>query len=113
MTTLASIPLVDVRAGGPVRHAIDRREWARALRDTCVNSLPAGSSRLVPVLDAMARRWLTRSLSPYVDEVKTIAETLGFPGVWFLNGSYQWCCTALARDEGDAPWLARTLDWPF
>src|SRR5262249_5437674 len=32
---------------------------------------------------------------------------------WFLNGSYQWGCTALARGDGDAPWLVRTLDWPF
>ena len=38
---------------------------------------------------------------------------LGFPGIWFLNGSYQWSCTALAREEDGAPWLARTLDWPF
>ena len=37
----------------------------------------------------------------------------GFPGIWFLNGSYQWSCTALAREEDGAPWLARTLDWPF
>ena len=35
-----------------------------------------------------------------------------FSGVWFLNGSYQWGCTARARDD-DAPWLVRTLDWPF
>ena len=38
---------------------------------------------------------------------------LGFPGIWFLNGSYQWSCTALAREEAGTPWLARTLDWPF
>src|SRR6185312_184917 len=38
---------------------------------------------------------------------------LGFSGIWLLNGSYQWSCTALARDDGGAPWLARTLDWPF
>jgi hypothetical protein len=54
-----------------------------------------------------------RSQSPYVDEVQAIAELLGFPGIWFLNGSYQWSCTALARDEDGTPWLARTLDWPF
>ena len=42
-----------------------------------------------------------------------IAAALGFPGIWFLNGSYQWSCTALAREEDGAPWLARTLDWPF
>jgi len=48
-----------------------------------------------------------------VDEVSAIAALLGFPGIWFLNGSYQWSCTALAREEDGAPWLARTLDWPF
>ena len=42
-----------------------------------------------------------------------IAAALGFPGIWFLNGSYQWSCTALAREEDGVPWLARTLDWPF
>jgi hypothetical protein len=35
------------------------------------------------------------------------------PGVWLLNGSYQWGCTTLAREENGVPWLVRTLDWPF
>jgi hypothetical protein len=64
-------------------------------------------------MDAVARRWLVRSQSPYVEEVRAIAAALGFPGIWFLNGSYQWSCTALARVQDGAPWLARTLDWPF
>src|SRR5262249_44493077 len=64
-------------------------------------------------MDRMARRWLTRARSPYVADVAAIADALGFPGIWLLNGSYQWSCTALAREEGGAPWLARTLDWPF
>ena len=107
------IPFVDVRDGGPVRHAVEGRSRALSLRDTCVSWFPVGSGQLVPVLDALSRRWLMRSRSPYVAEVKTIAERLGFAGVWFLNGSYQWGCTAHARDEATAPWLARTLDWPF
>jgi len=61
----------------------------------------------------MTKRWLRRSRSPYVAEVATIAASFGYPGIWFLNGCYQWGCTALAREQGDAPWLARTLDWPF
>ena len=60
----------------------------------------------------MTRRWLMRSRSPYLAEIAAIAAALEFPGVWFLNGSYEWGCTALARDDG-APWLVRTLDWPF
>jgi hypothetical protein len=48
-----------------------------------------------------------------VSEISTIAADLGFPGVWFLNGSYQWGCTSRASEEGGVPWLVRTLDWPF
>ena len=110
---LPPIPVVDVRDGGPLRHAEIGRERARGLRDTCIAWFPGFARPLVPVFDGIARRWLMRSRSPYVDEVRNIAELLGFPGIWFLNGSYQWSCTALAREEGGAPWLARTLDWPF
>jgi hypothetical protein len=66
----------------------------------------------VPTLDRITRRWLTRSRSPYVAEIAAIAGALNFPGIWFLNGSYQWGCTSIARDH-DLPWLVRTLDWPF
>jgi len=112
-TTPGSIPFVDVRDGGPVRHAVEGSARAQSLRDTCVSWFPAGSGLLVPVLDALSRRWLKRSRSPYVAEVKIIADRLGFAGVWVLNGSYEWGCTAHAREEAGAPWLARTLDWPF
>jgi hypothetical protein len=108
-----SIPVVDVREGGPVRHAVDQRARARALRDAFLTFLPRPARMLLPAMDALARRWLQRSHSPYVGDVETIAAALGFPGVWFLNGSYQWSCTATARDEDGVPWLARTLDWPF
>ena len=68
---------------------------------------------LLPALDALTRRWLQRSRTPYLADAESIAAALGFSGIWFLNGSYEWGCTALARDEDGAPWLARTLDWPF
>jgi hypothetical protein len=112
MIVPSTIPFVDVRDGGPVRHAIEGSARALSLRDTCVSWFPVGSGQIVPVLDALSRRWLLRSRSPYVGEVRTIAERLGFAGIWFLNGSYQWGCTTQARDEA-APWLGRTLDWPF
>ncbi|MGD9923142.1 MAG: hypothetical protein AB7V13_17115, partial [Pseudorhodoplanes sp.] len=67
----------------------------------------------LPVLDRAARRWLSRSRSPYVGEIEGIASVLGFSGVWFLNGSYSWGCTTMSRDEDGEPWLIRTLDWPF
>ena len=110
---LAAIPLVDARTGGPVRHAIEGRARAFALHDACLNWLPRAARLLMPVMDGASRRWLRHSASPYIAEIEAIAQALGLPGTWFLNGSYEWGCTALARDEGGAPWIARTLDWPF
>ena len=61
-----------------------------------------------------ARRWLRRSRSPYVcRRSRGSPSILDFSGVWLLNASYQWACTALAREEDGVPWLVRTLDWPF
>ena len=108
-----SIPLVDARTGGIVRYAIDGKSRARALHDDCLSWLPRSLQLLMPALDRASRRWLSRSSSRYVGEIEAIAGAIGLPGIWFLNGSYEWGCTALARDEGGVPWLARTLDWPF
>jgi hypothetical protein len=113
MSDPVAIPVVDVRNGGPVRHAIIGRERARALNNDCVTWLPAPVRMLLPAMDALTRRWMQRSRSPYVADVAAIVAELRFPGVWFLNGSYEWGCTSVARDEDGTPWLARTLDWPY
>jgi hypothetical protein len=110
---LGTIPIVTVGSGGVVRYAISRQEHARSLRDECVSWLPRRAAALLPLLDSATRRWLRRSRSPYVREIEASAAAFGYPGLWFLNGCYQWGCTALAREQDDAPWLARTLDWPF
>jgi len=110
---LAAIPIVDVREEGPVRHATKGRARAQALRDKCVDWLPRVAADLLPAMDSVTRCWLLRSGSPYAAEVHAIAAELGFSGIWFLNGCYQWGCTALACEQGGAPWLVRTLDWPF
>jgi hypothetical protein len=110
---LVRIPLVDVRDGGPLRHASEGAARARALRDACLSFFPRAVRPFVPLLDHFARRWFERSASPYVEEIAAIAKALGFPGIWFLNASYQWGCTTLAREEGGKVWLVRTLDWPF
>src|SRR5215831_5579311 len=113
MAELAPIPVVDVRDGGPVRYAREAVDRAHALRDACLGSLPRLTHPATPLLDAVARRWLMRSRSPYVGQIADIAAELKMPGVWLLNGSYQWGCTSLAREEDGVPWLARSLDWPF
>jgi hypothetical protein len=110
---MPAISVVDVGDGGPVRHAALSASRARALRDDCLTIFPRAVKPFLPALDGAARRWLACTCSPYVPEIAQIAATLRFPGVWLLNNSYQWSCTALARDEDGVPWLARTLDWPF
>jgi hypothetical protein len=110
---LHPIAVVDVREAGALGHAEIGRERALALRDDCLKFFPGIVAPMLPAIDRLARRWLRRSRSPYVAEIEAIAAALAFPGIWFLNGSYQWGCTTLVRDEEGAPWLARTLDWPF
>ena len=101
---LVCIPVVDVREGGAVRHALDARARARALRDDCVTWLPRAARMLLPAMDALTRRWLQRSHSPYVVDLEAIAVALGFPGIWFLNGTYQWGCTAGPRMRAISIW---------
>src|SRR5262245_43889282 len=113
MQALPSIRVADVPSGGLVQYAIDARERARALRDECVAWLPSRASSTLPLLDKATRSWLRRSQSPYVSEIEGIAASIDHVGVWFLNGCYEWGCTSLAREQDGAPWLARTLDWPF
>jgi hypothetical protein len=110
---LPPIPLVDVRVGGPLRHALDNAVKARALRDSCLGSLPRAAHPLVPSFDRISQRWLARSRSPYVHEIAAIADGLDISGVWLLNTSMQWGCTSRASADDGVPWLLRTLDWPF
>src|SRR5947209_14205703 len=112
MAQQTAIPVRDVREGGAIRHAMEAAAQARALRDDCLSWLPPAARRLTPLFDAVTRRWLIRSCSPYLAEIAAVSAALGFSGVWFLNGSYQWGCTSCARDDR-VPWLVRTLDWPF
>jgi hypothetical protein len=108
-----AIPLIDVRDGGPPRHAQERAAQARSLRDCCLRFFPRAAAPLIPALDRLSRRALRRSRSPYVGEIAQIAAALDFSGVWLLNASYQWGCTGRADEQNGVPWLLRTLDWPF
>jgi len=112
-TSLPVIPVVDLREGGPARHARESRAEARALRDACLGFFPRATLPFIPALDWAARRWLSHSRSPYLAEIASIAAALEFSGVWLLNASYQWGCTSYAFERDDEPWLVRSLDWPF
>jgi hypothetical protein len=84
---MPAIRVVDVRDGGFLRHAAQSRARAQVLRDACLVPIPRALIPFVPALDQAARRWLTRSSSPYVAEIAQVAAVLGFPGVWLLNCS--------------------------
>jgi hypothetical protein len=95
---LPVIPIVDIRQGGPADHVRRSVAQARALRDACLGFFPRAALPLVPALDALSRRSLKRSRSPYFAEVAQIAAALELSGVWLLNASYQWGCTARADE---------------
>jgi hypothetical protein len=108
------IPLVDVREGGPVAHAVTRAAAAAALRDACLAPAPRWSHVCLAPVDKLASAWLRRSASAYREELEHIADVLGFHGAVTLNLSYLFACTTSADfDASGAPVLRRSLDWPF
>jgi hypothetical protein len=108
------IPLVDVRDGGPVAHAIRRAEAASALRDACLAPAPRWSHVCLAPIDKLASAWLRRSASAYRAELEHIAGVLGFHGAVTLNLSYLFACTTSADiGSNGIPVLRRSLDWPF
>ena len=96
------VPQIDLRQERAPAHAERRREQALALRDACLGWLPLGGL-LAWLADPLARWWLRRSGTPFLDEIAAIARTLGRPGVWLLHGAYAFGCTALADDGPAGP----------
>ena len=114
LTFVSSIPVFDIRDGGPPAHASQRRERVLALRDACLRLVPLGLGGLLAWLaDPLVRWWLGRSGSPFLGEIDAISRTLNRSGAWTLHGAYVFGCTALADDGAAGPVLRRTLDWPF
>jgi len=108
------IPLVDVRDGGPIAHAISRAAAAAVLRDACLAPAPRWSHVCLAPIDRLVSVWLARSASAYRAELEHIANELGFHGAMTLNLSYLFACTTSAdSDAAGAPVLRRSLDWPF
>ena len=67
MPTAEAIPVLDVRGGGPVEHARQRRDsYARRCGTPASRSCRAPLRGLARPLDRISRAWLKRSPSPYV-----------------------------------------------
>lgn len=62
------VPQIDLREEGVAAHAEHRRAQALALRDACLGWLPLGGL-LAWLADPLARGWLRRSGSPFLDEI--------------------------------------------
>ncbi len=107
---LPAIPLHDVAAPLDLLSLEPRR--LAALIEAAERSYPAAA---IALGDRLSRRWLQKAQNPYLGEIEAVARTLGRPGAWFLNLSYEWACTCsvwpLAGGRGSR--LTRVLDWPF
>lgn len=107
---LIDIPLLDVRAQGPLgllEAGAGRGEALRRVGE-------AHYSRLGLILgDAIGRAWLERADNPYRREIAALAAGLGGPGGIALNLSYEYACTGLAGPDprGAGIRLVRVLDW--
>lgn len=109
---LPNVPVFDLRRGGMSRHVVERRAQVLALREACIDWLPAGA--LVARLgDPLARNWLGRTGSPLVSEIGAVVDATGCSGIWLLHGAYAFGCTAFVDESERGPVLKRTLDWPF
>jgi len=111
------LALKDYRHACPGTHAIDHHDQLvtllRATRRTFGGLSDAAAHILLPLGDAMARRWLARTQNPYLPEIDRIAAHRPVRGLYALNLSYEWGCSGTIRDTADGPTLLRVLDWPF
>lgn len=112
LTRLPAVPLIATGAAGPV--GLARRATGR------MNMLVDQGRRhygglTVALADRLSEYWLARNRNPYREEIQEVAETLGRPGAFMLNLSYEWSCTVgLGPDpEGPGNRMLRTLDWPL
>jgi hypothetical protein len=114
---MQQIPLIDIRAGGPVAlldmHADKAYALIRASRRAFGPLVHAASYGAAPLGDWLVKRWLEKTGNPYRDEIAGFAWRLNTSGVWALNLSYEFGCTSGVYATEAGPRLLRVLDWPF
>jgi hypothetical protein len=105
------IPVVDLGAIPPEALAEAYPDGAAELVAAARRMLPGP---LLPLLDALSRRWAVRSGNPYREEVARLSARIG-TGAWFMNFCFEWGCTTGVAPDPGAPGMRmlRTLDWPF
>jgi hypothetical protein len=109
---LAPIPMIDATATKEpaVASALAQPERLAILMNSARRTYTPMGLRWA---DTRSRTWHARSSSPYIDEVRQIDRSIGQPGGFLLNYSYEWGCTTGAAEDGGGVTLLRTLDWPF
>jgi len=112
--TIADIPVFDVDWMPSAELCRQNLARVRALVD---EALSGRSHVLLPLvigfIDRLSHSWLVRQASPYLEEIRQVAHTVGRPGAYFLNTIYEWACsTSAAPDlDGDGARMIRVLDW--
>jgi hypothetical protein len=107
---LPEIPVFDVGANYPVELARLVGERGYELLAVATKGVPKPALRIA---DAASRRWLERNKSPYLEEIRYLAEKSREPGLYYLNVSYEWGCTSAGKvsPTGQSELMMRTLDW--
>ena len=107
-TALPEIPVYEV---GP-RFGIDTVDKVGQLGHKLLDAATAGvSTTEIRIGDTISRAWLEKHRSPYLDEIREIADRVGRPGAYYFNVHYEWGCTTAAKPMENDAVLVRTLDW--
>ena len=114
MKNLPTIPVFAIAAGHePAAESLraDPERLALLLASARKTYTPPG----MRLADRLSRQWARHVVSPYNDAVCDVDATLGRPGAYLLNHSYEWGCTTGACEDPEqgGPTLMRVLDWPF
>lgn len=109
---LPAIPVVELRAAGPVALLETHADYAALLLSSARRRYTGAFCSLG---GRLSRRWLDRSQNPFGHEIEAVAARLGTAAAHFLNLSYEWGCSTGAGPDpaGRGNRMLRTLDWPL
>lgn len=106
------IPLVDLKEQG---HDV----LVDLFNENVKTLLAAGRKAYTPIFywiaDPISKRFLKRTHNPYSQEIERVANKIKLPGIYALNISFEWGCTAgvSKNTENNGVELLRVLDWPL